>query len=138
MTILLFVSTIVLNFSGIAFAAVYIWLNAFSKIKDVDARNASIIKTSKVSMGLSLIFALLSCLLASSDIVDDAIARAHVLYSIIAISWLIVLLGCGIAMLVAFISKSDFKTNLLKSIKKIFVIAVVGALAGVVFSWLLG
>lgn len=137
MSIILFISTIILNLAGVAFAATYIWLNSFSKITDLTSRNVSILKITRTSMVLSFVFALLSCLLTNIGSVDSAINRANVLYSIIAISWLIVLLGCGIAMFVAFISKSTFKDNLLKSIKKIFVIALTGAIFGMLLAWLL-
>ena len=138
MSVLLFISTIVLNLAGVAFAATYIWLNSFSKIADLSSRNTSILKISRASMILSIVFSLLSCLLTDSRTVDGAISRPTILYSIIAISWLVVILGCGIAMFIAFISKKTFKDSLLQSIKKIFTIAITGALAGMVLSWLLG
>lgn len=138
MSVLLFISTIVLDLAGVAFAATYIWLNSFSKITDLASRNTSILKISRVSMVLSLVFALLSCLLTNSGTVDDAISRATILYSIIAISWLVVLLGCGVAMFIAFISKTTFKDSLLRSFKKIFSIAITGAIVGMILAWLLG
>ena len=138
MSVLLFISTIVLDLAGVAFAATYIWLNSFSKITDLASRNTSILKISRVSMVLSLVFALLSCLLTNSGTVDGAISRATILYSIIAISWLVVLLGCGVAMYIAFISKTTFKDTLLQSFKKIFSIAITGAIVGMILAWLLG
>ena len=138
MSVLLFISTIVLDVAGVAFAATYIWLNAFSKITDLASRNTSILKISRASMLLSLVFALLSCLLTNSGIVDGAISRATILYSIIAISWLVVLLVCGVAMFIAFISKTTFKDGLLRSLKKIFSIAITGAVIGMILAWLLG
>lgn len=138
MSIVLFISTIILNLAGVAFAATYIWLNSFSKITDLTSRNISILKITRTSMVLSLVFALLSCLLTNTGSIDSAINRATVLYSIIAISWLIVLLVCGIAMFVAFVSKSTFKDDLLRSIKKIFVVALTGAIFGMLLAWLLG
>lgn len=138
MSVLLFISTIVLDLAGVAFAATYIWLNSFSKITDLASRNTSILKISRVSMALSLVFALLSCLLTNSGTVDGAIRRANILYSIIAISWLVVLLGCGVAMFIAFISKTTFKDSLLQSFKKIFSIAITGAIVGMILAWLLG
>lgn len=138
MSIVLFISTIILNLAGVVFAATYIWLNSFSKITDLTSRNISILKITRTSMVLSLIFALLSCLLTNTGSIDSAINRATVLYSIIAISWLIVLLVCGIAMFVAFVSKSTFKDDLLRSIKKIFVVALTGAVFGMLLAWLLG
>lgn len=138
MSVLLFISTIVLDVTGVAFAATYIWLNSFSKITDLAARNTSILKISRASMLLSLVFALLSCLLTNSGTVDGAISRVTILYSIIAISWLVVLLVCGVAMFIAFISKTTFKDSLLRSFKKIISIAITGAVIGMILAWLLG
>lgn len=138
MSIILSVSAIILNLAGVAFAATYIWLNAFSAITDLTARNAGILKITRTSMMSSLVFVLLSCLLTSVEDIENAINRATKLYSAIAISWLIVLLGCGAAMFVAFISKEKFKDDHLKSIKQIFVISLTGALLGMLLAWLLG
>ena len=138
MSVLLFISTIVLDFAGVAFAAAYIWLNSFSKITDLAPRNESILKISRASMVLSLLFALFSCLLTNSGTPEDAVSRAAVLYSIIAISWLAVLLICGIALFIVFVSKSELRDGLFRSIKSIFWIAIVGAIIGIILAWLLG
>lgn len=136
MSTVLFVSTMILNFAGIAFAAVYVWLNVFSKITDLSDRNASVLKIARTSVILTLIFALLSCLLSNSGEIEAAIQRTTTLYSVIAISWLVVLLLCGIAMIFSLVSKKTFKAELAKSIKKIFVIALCGAIVAMVLSWL--
>ena len=138
MTKVLFVSTLILQLAGIAFAAIYVWLNSFSKIEDLEARNPSIIKASKSSMILALIFAFLSCVLTNNGSITEAIKRTTTLFSIIAVSWLLVLVGCGVAMMIAFISPADYKEGLWKSIKQIFSIAIVGAGLGMLFAWLLG
>lgn len=137
MSKILYVSTIVLCFAGVVFSLVYIWLNTFSKITDIEARNSSILKISRTSMVLSLIFALLACLLTNPGNVDDAIGRTSKLYSNIAISWLVVILGCGISMLIALVSKTKFREGLLKSIKKVFSIALAGSIIGMILAWLL-
>lgn len=136
MSIVLFILTIIFCMAGVAFSFVYIWLNTFSSVTDLSSRNADILKMSVTSMVLSPIFALLACLLANSGGVDKAIARTSVLYFIIAISWLAVILGCGISMLVTYSSKHRFKEGLLKSIKKIFSIAIIGFIIGAILAWL--
>lgn len=136
MSTILFIATLILNISGVAFSAIYIWLNSFSKITDLAERNNSILKITKVSMSLSMVFALLSCLLSNNNVIEDAIGSTATLYSIIAISWLVVLLACGVAMLYSFVSKAKFKTELLSSVKKIFVIALWGAGISMVLTWL--
>lgn len=136
MSTVLVVSTMILNFAGIAFAAIYIWLNVFSTVIDLAERNASVLKITKISMVLSMVFALLSCLLTNTGDVEAAIARATMLYSVIAISWLAVLLLCGVAMFLSLVSKKTFRREITKSVKNIGIIALWGAVAGMVLSWL--
>lgn len=137
MSIILSISTVVLCLAGVAFSLAYIWLNTFSKITDLETRNTSILKISKESMILSLVFAFLTCLLSNSEYVTDTISRTSKLYSFIASSWLIVILGCGISMLIAVISKNKYRESLLASIKKIFSTALIGSIVGMVLAWLL-
>lgn len=136
MSTVLYVSTMILNFAGIAFAAVYVWLNVFSKITDLSDRNASVLKITRTSVVLTMVFALLSCLLSNSGEIEAAIQRTTTLYTIVAISWLVVLLLCGIAMILSLVSKKTFKAELAKSVKKIFVIALWGSIVAMVLSWL--
>ena len=134
---ILYIATLVLNYSAIAFALIHIWINVFSKITDLDDRSKNILKIVKSSMYMSLIFSLATCLFIRSDNVAVAISRATKLYSIIAISWLVIVFSCGIAMLYLFISKKTFKTSTMNSVKNIFKIAVIGAVLGLILSWLL-
>ena len=136
MSTVLYVSTMILNFAGIAFAAVYVWLNVFSKITDLDDRNATVLKITRTSVVLTMVFALLSCLLSNSGEIEAAIQRTTTLYTVVAISWLVVLLLCGIAMIFSLVSKKTFKAELAKSVKKIFVIALWGSIVAMVLSWL--
>ena len=136
MSTVLYVSTMILNFAGIAFAAVYVWLNIFSKITDLSDRNASVLKITRTSVALTMVFALLSCLLSNSGEIEAAIQRTTTLYTVVAISWLVVLLLCGIAMIFSLVSKKTFKAELAKSVKKIFVIALWGSIVAMVLSWL--
>ena len=137
MSTIIYISTLVLNFAGVAFAGTYIWLNVFSKITDLADRNTSILKITRTSMLLSMVFALLSCLLSNTSVIDAAIQRTASLYSIIAISWLVVVLVCGVSMLCAFVSKSTYKRELAGAIRKMFTVALWGAIIGLVLSWLL-
>ena len=137
MSTLLSISTVVLCLAGVLFSLVFIWLNTFSKITDLEPRNASILKISKASMVLSLIFALLSCLLTNQRNISEAIEHTSKLYSFIAISWLIVIVGCGVSMMIALVSKKEFREGLLKSIKKVFSVALVGSIFGMILAWLL-
>lgn len=137
MSTIISISTVVLCLAGVVFSLVYIRLNTFSKITDLDSRNSSILKISRASMVLSLIFPLLSCLLSDPGNVGDAISRSSKLYSFIAVSWLVVILGCGISMLIALVSKTKYREGLLKSVKKIFSTALAGSIIGMLLAWLL-
>ena len=137
MTMILFYSTIVICGAGALFSIIYLWLNTFSKITDLEPRNASILKIARTSMGLSLIFALLTCLLSDPGNVVAAIGLTSRLYSIIAITWLVVILLCGISMLIALVSKADYRVDLLGSINKVFSNALAGAVIGMILAWLL-
>lgn len=136
MSTVLYVSTMILNFAGIAFAAVYVWLNVFSKITDLSDRNASVLKITRTSVVLTMVFTLLSCLLSNSGEIETAIQRTTTLYTVVAISWLVVLLLCGIAMIFSLVSRKTFKPELAKSVKKIFIIALWGSIVAMVLSWL--
>lgn len=138
MSKVLFCTTIGLIASGFLFSMTYIWLNARGKATELGARNASMLKIAKASMLLSIVFALLSCLLANAGTVDAAIHRTKILYSAIAVSWLAVIAACGAAMLVALISKASFRKNLFEALKKLFTIAIWGSILGVLLAWLLG
>lgn len=136
MSTVLYVSTMILNFSGIAFATVYVWLNVFSKITDLSDRNTSVLKITRTSVVLTMVFALLSCLLSNSGEIEAAIQRTTTLYTVVAISWLVVLLLCGIAMIFSVMSKKTFKSELARSVKKLFIIALWGSIVAMVLSWL--
>ena len=139
MSLLLFISTLLSQLASIVFAATFIWLNIFSNYTiDLESRNKSILKISTTSMILSFVFALLSCLMTNKENISNAVSRAALLYSIIGISWLVVLLGCGIAIFLAFISEARFKESFLSSVKRIFTIAIIGAFLGMLLAWLLG
>ena len=136
MSTILFISTLVLNLACIAFSGVYVWLNAFSKITDLADRNKSILRITSVSMAVTMLFAFLSCLLSKSGEIEAAIQRTTTLYGLIAVSWLIVLVLCGAAMIFSLVSKKEFRKDLVTSVKSIFIIALCGAVAAMVFSWL--
>lgn len=138
MSKLLSISTVVLCISGALFAFTYLWLNAFSKVSDLSVRNESILKIIKASVGWSLVFALLPCLLINDGAFYDGIDRASKLYSTIAITWLIVLLVCGMSMLAVFISKKEIKAEFPGAVKKLFSTALTGVIIGMLLSWLLG
>ena len=136
MTDVLFYSTLVLNFAGFIFAALYIWVNAYARYSDLTDRSENALQIAKVSMGISIPFAFLTCLLADSEMISEAISTASLLYFIIAITWLAVIAVCGITMLVTVISKNLYKPQIPVAIKRLFRIALPGALVSLVLTWL--
>ena len=136
MTALLFVSTLTLNFAGLIFAGVFLWTNYFSGFSDLGKRNQSSLKIIKISMIISMIFAFLNCLLSESSVISEAISKTALLYLIIAITWLVVILGCGVLMFIRTISKAPFKAELSDAIKRLFKYALIGAMIAIVLAWL--
>ncbi len=137
MSKLLYYSTTALCVVGVVFSFIYVWLNFFSATTDLEARNASTITIIKYSRNFSLLFAILSCVLANPYYVSDAIKHSSELCYSIAISWLVVFLGCLAAMMFAIVSKSPFRESLWKSIKSVVWVAVWGFVIGATLSWLL-
>ena len=138
MSKILYFSTIALNISGVVFSLVYIGLNLFSKAGDVGVRSETSLKIIKASVTWSLIFAFLSCLFLNTRVVSEAIARTSKLYSTIAVSWLVVILVCGVSMLLMLASRKAIRSGLLQAIKKLFSVAMTGAIIAMLLSWLLG
>ena len=116
MTDILFYATLVLNFVGFLFAGVFLWINISGSYTDLADRNASTLRISRVSMITSIAFSFLTCLLTESTEVTEAISRSALLYSIIAITWLAVILVCGITMLLTVISKKYYKPEISRAI----------------------
>lgn len=137
MSIILFCATLMLDFAGFLFGATYIWLKVFSSFSDAEARSTGLLKAAKTSMVLSLSFALLTSFLSSSNTVESAISRSETLLTIIAITWLIVLLACGIIILLSALSSRYFKPDSSSAIKHVFKIALPGAIIGALLAWLL-
>lgn len=136
MTDILFCATLVLNFAGFLFAGAFLWINISGRYTDLADRNASTLRISRVSMITSIAFAFLTCLLTESTEVAEAISRSALLYSIIAITWIAVILACGITMLLTVISKKYYKPEISRATKQLFKIALPGSIACLVLTWL--
>ena len=94
------------------------------------------LKISKVSMGLAIGFAFLSCLLSDPAEIESALILTNQTFTIIAISWLVIIALCGLAMLVLLIIKKRFTAALTSIIKRIFVIALTGVIISLALTWL--
>lgn len=136
MTEILFYSTLVLNFAGFIFAGVYLWINISGKLTDLADRSLNAIKITKVSMITSIVFSFLTCLLTESKKISEAISRSALLYSIMAITWLVVIVACGITMLVIVISKNHYNSATSCAIKKLFKISLPGVIVCLILTWL--
>ena len=135
-TNVLFYATLVLDFAGLLFSAVFLWINLGGGFSDLADRNTSVLRITKISMIVSIVFGVLTCLLSDSPDVSLAIEKSALLFSIIAITWLAVILACGIAILVTVISRTRFSSSVTKSTRKLFAIALPGAIICLVLTWL--
>ena len=136
MTDILFFATLVLNFAGLLFAGVFLFINMSGRYTDLDDRNENTLKISKVSTITAIAFAFLTCLLADPMDVTNAISKSALLYSIIAITWLAVIIACGISMLLNIISKKYYKPEISRATKQLFKLALPGAIGCLILSWM--
>lgn len=136
MTTVLFWTTVALDVSGILFAVIYLLINHLEGFTDLESRNAGVLKTARISMILSLVGAFVSSLLASVEQMEAALATSALLYSIIAVSWVSVLLACGIILLISVVSKRHYRTTVGPMLRKLVKIAVPGSICGLLLAWL--
>lgn len=137
MTNLLFIAGLILHITGIAFAGTYLWLNLFSRRAELSERSREMRKMIWFCLILTIVFTLFSCLLSNVSGLEGSIARAEFLYSMLAISWLVVVALCGIALAFAFVAGGGFRKDLVKALRKLFWIGMVGTVVGMVFAWVL-
>lgn len=133
---ILYYSTLVLNFAGIAFAIVYLILNIFLDKSDMAERNSAMLKIATIAMGLSIGFAFVSCLLSDPNDIERALALTNLALTIIAISWLTIITLCGLALLLLLVIKKRYTATLTATIKAIFKIALIGVCVSLVLTWL--
>lgn len=129
-------STWILTFVGVAFALVYLILNVFTHIRNLPERNAAALKICKVTIVMSIVFTLCSCLLCDPSEVEVMRVFADGTFIIIALSWLAIVALCGLSMLILLIFKSKFTSDVSRAIRKIFVTAFVGAIIALLLFWL--
>lgn len=133
---ILYYSTYVLHFSGIAFSLVYLVINLFTHMSDLSDRNQAILRIVKLSMGLSIGFAFASSLLSDPEFLEEALIKTTSALSVIAISWLSVLVLCGVSMLVLLLLKRRYRSATSGAIRRIFKIALIGAIIALILIWL--
>ena len=138
MSYIMFVATVALMVSGVGFSCLYLWINLFASLSDLAERSKNAYKIAQVSTILSLVFALLSAVITDTADVTVAIASSQLLFSIIAIGYLVVTALCGAAMVYAVLSRSSYRRGIGVVVGKIFIVSMVGASVGLLFSWLLG
>ena len=136
MSHVLFYSALVLNLAGILFSGVYLWINVAGDFSDMGDRNANTLRITRLSMIISIVFALLTSLLSNSSDVAFAIQRSALLFAIIGITWLAVILACIVALLITLISKTAYRNTIHKATSKLFAIAIPGAVICLVLNWL--
>lgn len=136
MTSVLFYATHALNLAGLVFAGLYLLLNTVFRLPDLTSRNPGILRITKSALWMSLLSAFLSCLLADPQFVCDILDRTAKLYAAISVTWLAVLLACGITMLFSFASRTAYKKDHAVVIGKLIQIALRGAVPALLLNWL--
>ncbi len=140
MTTVLYISTLVLNFAGALFGAVYVALNLFLDLDEYGEfgdknKNACFVLIAAAL--LSLAFAFCSCLFAPADQVAEAVEIAAQLYALIALTWLALIIICGCAMLYLIISKLGYSSEKVTGVRTVFFISLGVALVSLVLTFLL-
>ena len=138
MSSIMFAATVALTVSGVCFAGLYLWINLFSSLTDLADRSRNAYGISRISIILSLVFALLSSIITDSGSATEAIATSRTLFGIIAIAYLVITVVCGAAMIYAVLSRRAYRRGIGSVVGRMFLIAIIGAVIGLVFSWLLG
>jgi len=140
MDTVLIIATFVLNCAGALFAVVYVALNLFMNLDEYGEfrdknRNASFVMIA--SAVLSLAFAFCICLFVPVTSAESTIAISAALYGIIAMTWLIVIVLCGCAMLFLIISKLGYSAEKVKGVRTVFFIALGTVIISCALFWLL-
>ena len=136
-SVIMFICTVALNVAAVGFAAVYLWLNMFASVSEIDSRSKNAYSISRLSMAISLGLALLTSLMSSGKTPEAAVGLSQSLFTVIAISHMVVLLLCGAAMVWAIISRYSYSRSLGRTVLRISLLSVLGAGVGLVFAWLL-
>ena len=136
MTMVLLIATIVLDAAGALFAGVFLWINLTARVSDLPGRNSSALRIARVAMIVSLAFAALTCLLSDPSGITASISRSAMLFTVIAVTWLAVLLASGIVMLVALVSRRLYRPELSGAVRRLVFVALPGAITGLVLMWL--
>ena len=105
-------------------------------MSDLPGRNSSALRIARVAMIVSLVFAVLTCLLSDPSGITASISRSAMLFTVIAVTWLAVLLASGIVMLVALVSRRLYRPELSGAVRRLVFVALPGAIAGLVLMWL--
>lgn len=133
----LVLATMVMGASGVMLALICVFINTFSRLPDLADRNVSIVRMIKISVLCTLLFALISCLVADAGMIYETIESVAYTYMLISISWLVIMLVGGIALVGILISRSRFERNRAKALSKIMTIAFWTMLLAMVFAYLL-
>ena len=137
MSTIMFGATVLLILSGVCFSGLYLWLNIFSTLPDLDERSRNALKFSRVSIGLSICFAFLNAIITEKEALE-ALELSSLLFTIVAVSCFIVALVSGIAMIFSVTSRYSYRRGLGAVVGKLFATAAIGGGVALLFGWLLG
>ncbi len=137
MTVLLYVSTIILTVVAVICALIFLWINNFSIRADVNPRNKSLKTMMKLSLVFAMITALLTGLLSNADAVEQSINDTVTLYFVIAISMLVVILFSCVVLMYRLITRRAYSEKTSFGVAQVIRVAAAGATISLILAWLL-
>lgn len=125
------VISLVVNFTGIAFALAFLVINVIFKYDDIKAKNKSFLRVTIIAACVSVVLVMVCCVLGALDLPATSSA-----YMIMAISWLSTLLLCCVARLLMLVLPRSYSKDTTKAVLKLFSIALVAAIVNMLLSWM--
>ena len=137
MSLIMYGATVCLALSGLCFSGLYLWLNLFSTLPDVEDRSKKTLRIVRVSAIVSLCFSLLNAIITDKG-AAEALVLAVELFTLNAVFLFIVVLASAVAMVYAIASRRTYHRGLVWIIGKLLLTAGITGAVSLLFSWLLG
>ena len=136
MSVLLFTITVALTVFSVACSVIYLLINNFFAVSDVENRNKSIKAMMEITMVSAMVTALLTGLLSDSANIEAAMASTVTLYFALAISMLSeILISCAV-LIYRFVSKRSYYSGTSAGVSQMVRIAAIGSAVSLILAWL--
>ena len=137
MSVLLYILTIILCFTGVGYSLVYLWLNSFSSQEDDKDRNAYLIGSIKGTMILSMIFILVTGMITKGKTVPDVVDGVSSFYTLEAIVLLSLTLVGTLTLMFLYLLKRFYTIDRVRAVRRFIRIAVVLSVITILLSWII-